>query len=162
MKISYLVNTSDDLKVISRWYFDEWGHLNPSNTEEKIYERLSSKFDKEDEFLCFVVIHEKELLVAVADLKYREHKDYPEYEHWIGGVYVKPECRGKGYASALIEKAKEHVFNLSISELVPLRRGRFVEAQVALEAFADAPVIDLKALRDDLDLIADPDFLPRG
>ena len=117
MKISYLINTSDDLKVISRWYFDEWGHLNPSNSEEKIYERLSSKFDKEDEFLCFVVIHEKELLVAVADLKYREHKDYPEYEHWIGGVYVKPECRGKGYASALVEKAKEHVVNLSISEL---------------------------------------------
>ena len=49
-----------------------------------------------------------------------------------------------------------------VAELVPLRRGRFVEAQVALEAFADAPVIDLKALRDDLDLIADPDFLPRG
>lgn len=49
-----------------------------------------------------------------------------------------------------------------VAELVPLRRGRFVEAQVALEAFADAPVIDLKALRHDLDLIADPDFLPRG
>ena len=49
-----------------------------------------------------------------------------------------------------------------VAELVPLRRGRFVDAQVAIEAFADAPSIDLKTLRDDLDLIGDPDFLPRG
>jgi len=49
-----------------------------------------------------------------------------------------------------------------VAELVPLRRGRFVEAQVALEAFADAPSIDLNVLRDDLDQIGDPDFLPRG
>ena len=49
-----------------------------------------------------------------------------------------------------------------VAELVPLRRGRFVDAQVAMEAFADAPSIDLKTLRDDLDMIGDPDFLPRG
>ena len=49
-----------------------------------------------------------------------------------------------------------------VAELVPLRRGRFVEAQVALEAFADAPSISLNVLRDDLDQIGDPDFLPRG
>jgi len=49
-----------------------------------------------------------------------------------------------------------------VAELVPLRRGRFVEAQVALEAFADAPSIDLNVLRDDLDQIGDPDFSPRG
>ena len=49
-----------------------------------------------------------------------------------------------------------------VAELVPLRRGRFVETQVALEAFADAPSIDLNVLRDDLDQIGDPDLLPRG
>lgn len=50
----------------------------------------------------------------------------------------------------------------AVAELVPLRRGRFVDAQAALEAYAGAPRIDLKALRDDLDEFADPDFLPRG
>ncbi len=51
---------------------------------------------------------------------------------------------------------------VAVAELVPLRSGRFVDAQVVVEAFAGAPHIDLKALRDDLDNIADPDFLPRG
>lgn len=49
-----------------------------------------------------------------------------------------------------------------VAELVPLRRGRFVDTQVAMEAFADAPGIDLKSLRDDLDLVGNPEFLPRG
>lgn len=49
-----------------------------------------------------------------------------------------------------------------VAEIVPLRRGRFVEAQIAKEAFADVPSIDLKALREDLDSIGDPDYMPRG
>ena len=48
-----------------------------------------------------------------------------------------------------------------VAELVPLRRGRFVDAQVAIEAFANCPSIDLKTLREDLDLISAADFLPR-
>ena len=48
-----------------------------------------------------------------------------------------------------------------VAELVPLRRGRFVDEQVAIEAFANGPSIDLKTLREDLDLISAPDFLPR-
>ena len=49
-----------------------------------------------------------------------------------------------------------------VAELVPLRRGRFVDAQAAIEAFAGVPSTDLKALRDDLDVIGNEDYLPRG
>lgn len=49
-----------------------------------------------------------------------------------------------------------------VAEIVPLLRGRFVDAQVAIEAFADVPSIDLKSLREDLDGIGVPDFLPLG
>jgi len=46
MKTSYISEKLDDLKLISRWYSEEWGHLNSSMTEEKIYEGLSSKLEK--------------------------------------------------------------------------------------------------------------------
>ena len=49
-----------------------------------------------------------------------------------------------------------------VAEITPLRRGRFVDAQTIVEGFAGAPHVDLKSLRDDLDEIADPDFMPRG
>ncbi|MEL0637024.1 GNAT family N-acetyltransferase [Marinomonas sp. TI.3.20] len=117
MKISLQTDDMENLQTIARWYFEEWGHLNSSLTERRIFEGLSAKLEKDDDFLTLLTIHTDSELVAVADLKYREHKDYPDYEHWIGGVYVKPEHRGKGYAGALIDKAKEHVAKLNISEL---------------------------------------------
>jgi len=117
MKISYLSENIEDLKEVSRWYFEEWGFLNSSITQQKIYDGLSEKLKKDDDFLCLITVHEAEKLVAVADLKYREHKEYPEYEHWIGGVFVVPSHRGKGYASALIRRAKEHTIELGIYEL---------------------------------------------
>ena len=117
MKISYLSKNAEELQLIATWYFEEWGHLNSSITRDKIFDSLSSKIDKADDFLCLLIMREGAKLIAVADLKYREHKDYPEYEHWLGGVFVKPDYRGKGYASALIEKAKDHTAELGIMNL---------------------------------------------
>ena len=117
MEVSYLCKNSEELELIAAWYFEEWGYLNSSITQNKICEALLAKVNKADDFLCFLVIRENGNLIAVADLKYREHKDYPEYEHWLGGIFVTPECRGKGYASALIEKAKDHIEELGITDL---------------------------------------------
>lgn len=49
-----------------------------------------------------------------------------------------------------------------VAELAPLRRRRFVGAQRIVEAFRGSPHLDLQALRDDLDRVADPDPTPRG
>lgn len=117
MKISYRPESIEDLETVSRWYVDEWGHLNSSITTDKIVEGLSSMLSSGDDFLSLLSIYEGKELVAVAELKYREHKDYPEYEHWIGGVFVKPEYRGKGYAEILIAEAKKHIAKLGITEL---------------------------------------------
>ncbi|WP_255900301.1 GNAT family N-acetyltransferase [Vibrio campbellii] len=54
--------------------------------------------------LAFVVHDENNKLVATAELKIRENIDFPEYEHWLGGVYVEDSARGKGYAAALVLK----------------------------------------------------------
>ena len=72
---------------------------------------------KNDEFLCLLTIHEEDELAAVLELKYREHRNYPEYEHWIGGVFVVPEHRDKGFAAALIRKAKAHARDLGVPTL---------------------------------------------
>jgi prevent-host-death family protein len=48
-----------------------------------------------------------------------------------------------------------------VGELTPLRRRRFVRAEVALEMFREAPHVDDDELRADLDAIADPTAEPR-
>jgi antitoxin (DNA-binding transcriptional repressor) of toxin-antitoxin stability system len=49
-----------------------------------------------------------------------------------------------------------------VGELTPLRRRHFVAAEVALAAFAGAPPIDARRLREDLDRFLDDDLSPRA
>lgn len=49
-----------------------------------------------------------------------------------------------------------------VGELRPLRRDRFVDAVVVVEAFREAPPLDWHVVRDDLDRHADQDPTPRG
>jgi prevent-host-death family protein len=49
-----------------------------------------------------------------------------------------------------------------VGELTPLRRSRFVSAEAAAALFADAPAIDGKRFRSDVDTVLDQHPRPRG
>lgn len=117
MKISYLADHPHESSKIAQWYFDEWGHTFPGTTIEKVNKSVSKKALSKSNFPLAFVIHEKDDLVAVAELKIRENKYHPEYEHWLGGVFVSSAHRGQGYASALISRAKDHAAELGIKKL---------------------------------------------
>lgn len=49
-----------------------------------------------------------------------------------------------------------------VGELTPLRRHRFVAADAAVALFRNAPAIDARRFRADLDAVAGQDPAPRG
>jgi prevent-host-death family protein len=49
-----------------------------------------------------------------------------------------------------------------VGELTPLRRHRFVAAEAVLDVFRNAPRVDYRRLRADLDTTARQDVQPRG
>ena len=49
-----------------------------------------------------------------------------------------------------------------VGELMPLRRHRFVAAETASEMFRNAPRVDYRRLRADLDATTRQDVQPRG
>ncbi len=49
-----------------------------------------------------------------------------------------------------------------VGELTPLRRHRFVSAEVIVAAFKGAPAIDAGRFRDDLDAWVEQDVSPRA
>ena len=51
---------------------------------------------------------------------------------------------------------------IPVGELSPVRRRRFVGAEVAVSAFRSAPPIELQRLRADLDRAANQSIVPRG
>ena len=117
MNISFLADHPHESAQIAQWYFDEWGHRDQRTTYEHVLEKISLKAISRQAFPLAIVIHDQGNLVAVAELKFQENKGFPQYEHWLGGVYVPESERGKGYAAVLISKAKAHVETLGITAL---------------------------------------------
>jgi len=107
MKLGVLADHPQDAKTIAQWYFDEWANNVPGVTVEKVLESLIGNAKNRTDFPLIITLHNQKLLCACAELKSRENKHHPEYEHWLGGVYVEENYRGKGYATALLKKAKE-------------------------------------------------------
>jgi prevent-host-death family protein len=49
-----------------------------------------------------------------------------------------------------------------VGELLPLRRRHFVPAEVAVAQFADAPAVDIRRFREDVDAFLDQSPDPRA
>lgn len=106
MQIEFLADHPDAVQLISKWYFDEWGHVIPNNSLENVVSRVSSMLNRDKIPLHLLAIENGEIL-GVTQLKIREMTIYPEKEHWVGGVYVKSSARGKNVATKLVSRAIE-------------------------------------------------------
>jgi N-acetylglutamate synthase-like GNAT family acetyltransferase len=73
--------------------------------------------------LCLVAFVENQP-VATAALKIREMETHPQYEHWLGNVYVLPEFRAQGIGSTVIERAKQETKRIGIRDLYLYTRDR--------------------------------------
>ena len=117
MEVSFLADCPHESLKIAKWYFDEWGYTVPNITLDMVHQKVIEKSKNRKDIPLIITIHEKEELVGVAELKYRENKNHPEYEHWVGGIYVSPYHRGKGYSSTLIASTKDHALKLGLKSL---------------------------------------------
>ena len=117
MEVSFLADHLNESEKIAKWYLDEWGYTVPNITFDMVHKKILEKSKSKVELPLMFVIHDEQELVGVAELKFRENKNFPKYEHWIGGIYVSSEHRGKGYSTILIEKAKSHALEQGINLL---------------------------------------------
>lgn len=117
MRVSFLVNHPHYVNQIAQWYFDEWACMSSTATVEKVAKDVSAKAKSTHDFPLAFIVHDMDTLYGVAELKIRENKNYPQYEHWLGGVFVAPENRGEGIAGLLIKSAQDHASVIGVEEL---------------------------------------------
>lgn len=96
-----LSDRPDLLPVIAAWYFQEWGSHVAGLTLLDEQQRLEV-FLQDDELPLLLVALEGDAPVAAAQLKFHERTERPERLHWLGGVYVHPDHRGRGLAETVI------------------------------------------------------------
>ncbi|MFM5412160.1 GNAT family N-acetyltransferase [Aeromonas veronii] len=97
MDISLLADHPHHVSKIVEWYFDEWASHVPGVTNEMVRKKVEVAALNRDIPFSLVAYDDREL-VGTLELKIQENKNHPEYEFWIGGIYVPAVYRRKGIA----------------------------------------------------------------
>ena len=116
MEIGPVEPDSVALAIVADWYFREWGYLRPGLTADMIQAQLSERIQS-SQFENVFVATENDKVLGACELKYNEVKFFPEYVHWIGGVFVVSEYRNKGIGNDLISFAIDECRDQRIQNL---------------------------------------------
>lgn len=100
----FLADRVDAVPVISRWYFEEWGHLVEGDSIERTRDRIEGYMNRDEIPFILIAIKDDDF-VGAAQLRYREMAEmFPDKEHWLGGVYVAASHRGQGYGLQIVQR----------------------------------------------------------
>jgi predicted N-acetyltransferase YhbS len=89
-------------EIVAAWGFGEWGHLNPGETlaEREAWMRRET-LNTNRAPLTFVALDGQGRAIGTAALLFDDLEGDPR-NPWLASVYVPPERRGQGIASALV------------------------------------------------------------
>jgi N-acetylglutamate synthase-like GNAT family acetyltransferase len=116
IEIRYLAEHPELVHLLSTWFQDEWGKNNPALTLESIERRVRQRLHKDKIPLCLVAFADSKP-IATTTLKIREMDIYPQFEYWLGNVYVVPEYRNQGVGSQIVESTVERAKLLGVKNL---------------------------------------------
>ncbi len=112
----YLADQPDLLPILADWFYDEWGCGDPNSSPESMRRLLGNYLNRDQVPLTIVLLRDGEP-IASASLKIQEMETHPQYLHWLGGVYVRPQYRNEGFGSQLVEYTANEAVNLNIEQL---------------------------------------------
>lgn len=99
-------------------------------------------------------------------LSVAKHKSHPCYDRYVAREITQRELRNEsGEIMRALDQGESFVVTRNgtpVGELIPVRRRRFVPADVVMGAFAGAPRIDRARFRADVDSVVDQDPTPRA
>jgi len=110
MKLVFLAEYQEAIPVIANWYYSEWGYLSEDSSLSKVENKLHEYLNT-DKIPLIVLAIENDEVIGASQLKFHEMDIYPDKAHWLGGVYVAKEHRGKGIA----EKIIKHIISIAMS-----------------------------------------------
>jgi GNAT superfamily N-acetyltransferase len=117
MHFAMLADHEYAVPLIARWYYEEWGYLHENATQDGTARDVRGYLNRE--VMPFIVLAvDGDAIAGAAQLKYREMAEtFPDYEHWLGGVYVAPEYRGRSIGSALAEEIARRALSCGVRTL---------------------------------------------
>jgi GNAT superfamily N-acetyltransferase len=101
-----LIPDSDHVDTVASWTYAEWGHLHPGSTGEWWREAFRRECGEDGVPSVFVAMQGNRP-VGTAALMAEDMDSRRDLSPWLASVFVLPEWRGRGIASALIRRVEE-------------------------------------------------------
>ncbi len=105
MRLEYLADCASHLPQLAQWHHAEFGYLNPANTAEHYVDRLTASLQKSDLPITFIALQDDTLLGSASLV--RQTITHQHLSPWLSSVYVDPQHRGRGIASALVGRVEQ-------------------------------------------------------
>jgi GNAT superfamily N-acetyltransferase len=100
---------------VAQWLFDEWGHVEPDGSLDRLAAGLQQQAASPDAIANTFVALDGDVPIGTAGVVeqtaevYRASPRQRDLSPWLASVYVPPEHRGRGIATALVHHAAAHV-----------------------------------------------------
>lgn len=120
MKVELLADHPGLVETIGRWYWDEWGEVAGESLEDSI-ERTRTFMSREGPPMIVLARDDQNgddgEWLGAAQLKVREMSICPQFECWLGGVYVPESARGRGVGARLVDAVLSQARTVGIERL---------------------------------------------
>ena len=112
LTFEYLADWPEAIPYVAAWWHSAWGSVCPEQTVDDLATQICNLVSRDRPPIQILAVA-ADKVAGVAVLKMHEMFDlYPDRRYWLGKVFVAPECRGRGIASALamqiVEIATSH------------------------------------------------------
>ena len=116
MRIDHLADHLDCLPSVAGWLQEAFGHLDPGRTAQERRDALQGSLQRDALPIRLIARDATGTALGCASVVTRT-LTHGHLGPWLSAVYVVPEQRGRGIASALVERAVEECARLGIGEL---------------------------------------------
>ena len=116
IRIVRLAPDSPHLLTLARWEFSQWGHLDPGKRLDEALVAFRGQCGEAGLPSVFVAL-DGDVPVGMASLIDDDMHDRTELNPWLASVYVRPQWRGQGIASHLVQRVQEEAREHGIAAL---------------------------------------------
>lgn len=114
-EITYLPDDDAIVHTVARWHQDEWGHLSSRTVADRVAEFAEQRESRSVPLTLLAWADSAP--VGTASLLVADMDSHPELTPWLGSVYVHPDHRRRGIASALCRRAEAEARRLGLPTL---------------------------------------------